>query len=168
VWLASGDEARALVELERELTREASGHLYARECCANTWYAIGAIHLRHGRLDAARAAFEEALARLPAHTPARLGIAAADAGGHLPSIAAATAARDDAATSASVDEAMCRAAACVLARDPATAGRLVDAALARAAAGSAGWLLPIEPILDVPRSADAWHPALARLRARAS
>jgi DNA-binding winged helix-turn-helix (wHTH) protein/cytochrome c-type biogenesis protein CcmH/NrfG len=168
VFLASGDEDRALVELERELTCEASGHLYARECCANTWYAIGAIHLRHGRLDAARTAFEEALARLAAHVTARLGIAAADTGGHLPSTAAVAAARHDAATSASVEDAMCRAAACVLAGDAATAGRLVDAALARAAAGSAGWLLPIEPILRVQRSAEAWQPALARLRARAS
>jgi tetratricopeptide (TPR) repeat protein len=37
VCLARGDRSRALEELERELLNEASGHLYARECCANTW-----------------------------------------------------------------------------------------------------------------------------------
>jgi hypothetical protein len=36
VLLARGDEDAALAELERELEGEKSGHLYARECCANT------------------------------------------------------------------------------------------------------------------------------------
>jgi tetratricopeptide (TPR) repeat protein len=47
VFLARGDERRARESLDRELSYEASGHLYARECCANTWYAIGALHARH-------------------------------------------------------------------------------------------------------------------------
>ena len=44
---------RALESLERELSFEASGHLYARECCANTWYAIGALHQRRQQRDKA-------------------------------------------------------------------------------------------------------------------
>ncbi len=43
VLLARGDEEQAVDELRRELAFEANGHLYARECVANTWYAMGAI-----------------------------------------------------------------------------------------------------------------------------
>ena len=32
-------------------------HIYTRECCANTWYAIGALRCRQGRRDEAEAAF---------------------------------------------------------------------------------------------------------------
>ena len=46
IHLARGDEARALEEFERELAFEDAGQLYARECAANTWYAIGALRLR--------------------------------------------------------------------------------------------------------------------------
>ena len=49
IHLARGDEARALDEFERELSFEAAGHLYARECAANTWYAVGALELRRDR-----------------------------------------------------------------------------------------------------------------------
>ena len=89
-------------------------------------------------------------------------------GGRLPAAAAVEAVRGEMVATESVEQAMCRAAACVLAGETGSAARLVDAALTRAAPGSAGWLLPIDPILDVQRSAEAWQAALARLRARAS
>ena len=41
--LQRGDEAGALDQFERELQSEHAGQLYARECAANTWYAIGAL-----------------------------------------------------------------------------------------------------------------------------
>jgi hypothetical protein len=47
--LRQGDEPGAREAFERELAAEGSGHLYARECAANTWYAIGALHLRRAR-----------------------------------------------------------------------------------------------------------------------
>src|SRR6185503_6686508 len=58
IRLAEDDEAGALEDFNRELANEASGHLYARECCANTWYAIGAVRLRRGETSEARAAFQ--------------------------------------------------------------------------------------------------------------
>ena len=60
IHLARGDETRALEEFERELSFEHAGQLYARECAANTWYAIGALRLRQGRPADARAAFARA------------------------------------------------------------------------------------------------------------
>ena len=47
--------------------RKSSGHLYARECCANTWYAIGALRLRQGKKTEAQQAFAQALERVPNH-----------------------------------------------------------------------------------------------------
>jgi hypothetical protein len=49
-----------------------------------------------------------------------------------------------------------------------SAAPLVDHALAAAPAGNAGWLLPVEPLLNVTTAPDIWAPVLARLRARAA
>jgi DNA-binding winged helix-turn-helix (wHTH) protein len=179
VCLASGHEERALQEFECELTREASGHLYARECCANAWYAIGALHLKRRRLDLAQAAFAHALTRVPTHRMARLGAEAAG-GSEVPGFRSSEVpgfrssevpgfrGSENAAQSRPVDEAIFRAAACVLAGATTDAARIVEEALTRAAPGSAGWTLPIEPLLRVNDAPDLWQTALARMRARAS
>ena len=67
------DAGRAVIAQNR-MRRDAC---YARECAANTWYAIGALRLRQGERDAARIAFERAIARVERHALARLGLAAA-------------------------------------------------------------------------------------------
>src|SRR5262249_17758038 len=51
IHLSRGDSAQALQEFERELASEHSGHLYARECAANTRYAIRAIQGSTGSMD---------------------------------------------------------------------------------------------------------------------
>jgi hypothetical protein len=51
--------------------------------------------------------------------------------------------------------------------DAARAVQIVDKALAAAPPGNAGWLLPVEPMLNISRNPDAWAPVLSRLRARA-
>ena len=61
----------------RELAAEAGGHLYARECCANVWYAIGAMRWRRGDREQAREAFAQALRRVQGHALASIGLAAA-------------------------------------------------------------------------------------------
>ena len=171
IHLARGHEGRALEEFERELSYERSGHLYARECCANTWYAIGAVRLRQRDFSAASAAFRDAMARVPTHPLARIGLAAAvsatapraavqspaDGTDHQPGDAPVP-----------VDLAMARAAQLVLSGAPADAARIVDRALADASPGSAGWLLPIEPLLGAIADPASWGPALARVRNRAA
>jgi tetratricopeptide (TPR) repeat protein len=76
IVLARGDEGGALASFDRELAGEESGQLYARECCANAWYAIGAVRLRRGDRDGALAAFAETVARVPLHPMAHAASAA--------------------------------------------------------------------------------------------
>jgi DNA-binding winged helix-turn-helix (wHTH) protein len=163
--LAAGDGSRALEEFERELANEPGGHLYARECSANTWYAIGALRLRHGRRADAATAFGHALDRLPRHPLARLG--RAYAGGDPEAVTTAVASAASAGRH-SADDILCAAAAHALTGSPVAAAHLLDEALSAAPPGNALWLLPVEPMLHVGAAPGAWTPVLARLRTRAA
>src|SRR5262249_43894907 len=166
VGLACGDEGGGLAEVERELSFEHGGQLYARECAANTWYAIGALSLRRGRRDDARDAFVEATRRVPSHPMAAVGLGAAGAL-DTAAIAAGSASISGRHQSA-VDAALADAARLVLPTDHDAAGRPVGDALAAAPPGNAAWILPVEPLLQVTASPRAWTLALARLRNRAA
>jgi DNA-binding winged helix-turn-helix (wHTH) protein len=170
IRLANGDDDGALEDFERELSHETSGHLYARECCANTWYAIGALRLRRGERTEARDAFQETLDRLPVHPMALAGLAVLGAGdGTRGKHASIASSRNHA--QASVEATMARAAVTIFVAGPATLSNSVQAvehALVAAPGGNAGWLIPIEPLLGVHLHADAWAPVLARLRTRAA
>ena len=72
------------------------------------------------------------------------------------------------APSVLVDRAVSRAVQLVLAGAPTDAARTVEQALAEAAPGSAGWLLPVEPMLRALADPALWGPALARVRNRAA
>jgi tetratricopeptide (TPR) repeat protein len=160
IHLARGEDDAALESFERENALEASGHLYARECCANTWYAIGALKRRQGKLDDARQAFQQAIARVDQHPLARLGLSTLNS-----ALFAGAAQR---AQAASVDTALAGAVMMVLADKHDDAARLMNDALASAPPGNAGWLLPLEPLLHVTSHPNIWAPALARLRTRAA
>jgi DNA-binding winged helix-turn-helix (wHTH) protein len=159
LFLARGDERRARESLERELSFEGSGHLYARECCANTWYAIGALHVRRQQHGEAAAAFQQARARVPNHPMASLAMGIVTAGSLRP-------APDVMAPS--IESAIGQAIVLAAAGDAANAARLVDHALTMAPPGNAGWIVPVEPLLNVASAADVWAPVLARLRTRAA
>jgi tetratricopeptide (TPR) repeat protein len=151
VHLARGDDDRALAEFERELAGEGAGHMYSRECCANTWYAIGALRARQGRAQEAVDGFGQALDRVASHPMAlaalnRDPIGAADS--HTLSLAGAI--------------------RLAIGGAHAGAARSVADALAAADDGNAFWLLPVEPILHVTARADVWAEPLARLRSRAA
>jgi len=163
IQLSCGDETSAMAEFERELSSERAGQLYARECAANTWYAIGALRLRQGRRADACDAFVQATTRVAAHPMARVGLAAA---GQSPLSAGGTSSGSRPVSA--VDDALVQAARLVLANDHDSAGRMVAAALATAPAGNAAWILPVEPLLQVTASPGAWTLALARLRNRAA
>lgn len=166
---ARGDEMRALAEFELELSFEHEGQLYARECCANTWYAIGATRLRQGRPADAGAAFERAIERVATHPLARVGLLAVGSlhRGWAPP-ALHPPAGQPLSRALSVDAAVVRAAQFVVAGDHPGAARLVDEALAGASPGNAGWLLPIEPLLNVATRPEIWARALAQVRNRAA
>jgi DNA-binding winged helix-turn-helix (wHTH) protein len=151
IHLARGNEEGALAEFERELEGEAAGHLYARECCANTWYAIGALRTRQGRPQDAAAAFESALDRIARHP---MALAALD--------------RDP--VGSADPHSLALAGAVRLAKRGAhdSAARSIGDALDAAADGNACWLLPVEPLLHVSARPDVWAGPLARLRSRAA
>ena len=166
---AGGDEAGALEDFDRELSYETSGHLYARECCANTWYAIGAVRLRRGERAEARQAFEQALTRLSIHPMALAGLAVLGAGDGSGEHASIASSRNHAQRT--VEAIIARAAVTIyVAGDSALSNSVdaVDHVLAGSPAGDAGWLIPVEPLLGVHQSPDAWAPVLARLRTRAA
>ena len=159
IHLARDEREAALDAFERELAFEDSKHLYGRECCANTWYAIGCLQLRLGDRGAATSAFEQALARVAVHPLAKLGLAQArgDRDDEIPPVRAG-----------SVDAAIAQVARLVLAGQQREASMLMERALAAASPGSAGWWLPIEPLLRMSANLDVWAPVLARLRTRAA
>jgi DNA-binding winged helix-turn-helix (wHTH) protein len=161
IHLARGDETRALEAFQLELSMEHAGHLYARELAANTWYAIGALRLRQSRPADAAAAFAQALERVAIHPMARVGLLACGTG-------AGEQVRTTGEHTPSVDAAVCRAAQLVVAGAHSEAARAVDEALTAAPAGNAGWLLPVEPLLQVGAHPDVWTRPLARLRNRAA
>jgi DNA-binding winged helix-turn-helix (wHTH) protein/Tfp pilus assembly protein PilF len=166
VHLSRGSEGRALDDFNAELASESAGHLYGRECCANAWYAIGALHLRQNRLADARLAFQRAIERVAVHPLAHIALAAlSEAGGTVASPPADGGGRG---RTGLVDAAISRAAVLSLRGDHAAAAETVHSALAVAPPGGAGWLLPVEPLLYAAAHPQAWAPALERLRGRAA
>jgi tetratricopeptide (TPR) repeat protein len=183
ISLARGDDAAARLHFDHELAAEGGGHLYARECCANVWYAIGAMRLRDGDRAQAQAAFEQALRRVNGHALASIGLAAAMPGSDASAGASAKTeepgprteggsedpqprTRSEDPRPRTVDVAMVRAVALTLGGRRAEAGRLMDDALAAAPPGNAAWVLPVEPLLVV--RGPEWEAPLARLRSRAA
>jgi tetratricopeptide (TPR) repeat protein len=156
--LARNEENEALAAFDRELALEPRGHLYARECSANAWYAIGACHVRRGDRPAARAAFGQAIARIPRHPMAHAGLALASGSSHVVPNAG----------DGSVDAALARAVALAATGAVADAVPRIARALSSAPPGNAGWLLPVEPLLRVAANRAAWAPVLGMLRTRAS
>ena len=167
IAMSRGDREEARAAFERELALDTRGHLYARESCANAWYALGVLCLRETRLADARHALATAREHVPLHPMASLAAAAI----------AAQEGRSEArvppstghSQSSSVDVSIVRAGELVLAGDVDGAAHVVDAALASAPPGTSdGWLLPVEPLLDVASNPATWNSPLGRLRARAA
>jgi DNA-binding winged helix-turn-helix (wHTH) protein len=163
IHLARGNESLAVQEFELELSNEGDGHLYARECCANTWYAIGAMHLRRGRRKDAASAFDRAVQRVARHPMARVGLALSAAPtAPVPPEPQAVARTD------SIEAVLSIAAIHAFHGSHADAAQLVGKTLSAAPPGNAAWLLPVEPLLNVPAAPDEWASALSCLRTRAA
>jgi len=145
------DEAAG--EFKRELSCVTSGQLYARVCAGNAWYALGAIYLRQRRRDEAETAFRYALEAAPGNSSALAAL-----GRPIPV--------PPEGDPRMVETAIARAI--MLAR----AGRHADAAIAyrhaiSTAPPGAGWILPVEPLIDAAARQDIWRDVLALVRQRA-
>ncbi|HSG00036.1 MAG TPA: winged helix-turn-helix domain-containing protein [Vicinamibacterales bacterium] len=171
VSLACGDAHTAEAELARELSFEPAGHIYTRQACANAWIARGAVRLGEGQPTEALAAFDEALVRVPAHP---MALAALSVVGGDDRRAAARRQLDERVAhlrglGAVVEAAQAAAVVAALENRHIEAAALLQAALASAPAGtSAGWTIPVEPLLGVTARPDVWAPVLSTLRARAA
>jgi len=153
VLAALGRLDEAIEAFKRELAFVESGQVYARECAGNTWYALGAIYLRQGRREEADAAFQKAVDVAPGNARA---LAALGRPIRIP----------QSGDPRVVDTAIARAV--VLVR----AGRHVDAAVAcrhalDTAPPGAGWILPVEPLINVSAHPDIWSDVLAVIRQHA-
>ena len=135
-----------------KLTFVATGQLFARQCAANTWYALGAICARQGRRDEAEAAFRQAIETAPGHMYSMAAL-----GCPIPERPA-----DDPRP---VETAIARVIALI------RAGQHVDAAaayrIAVTLAPSAGWLLPVEPLINAAGHPEIWRDVLILVRERA-
>jgi DNA-binding winged helix-turn-helix (wHTH) protein/Tfp pilus assembly protein PilF len=150
VLAAHGRLDEAARQLQRELTWADSGQLYAQKCAANTWYALGAVCLRQQKRAEADAAFKRALTIYPRHVSA-----ASVLHGKVPASASA------------IDAAL--GLAIVLARGGrhVEAARVYHDAVGQTPSGSAGWLLPVEPMLNPLAHPEVWAKALALIANRA-
>lgn len=170
--LARGADDEALGWFDRELSLEQRGHLYTRECCANVWYAIGAVHLRRAQTKEARAAFDQTLRRVSQHAMAHAGLrlllSRARGASSVGTNERPTNTDTPHSAALGVDDAIADAAVMVAAGGAAAAAQHVCRALGAAPAGSAGWRVAIEPLLDTGRTPEAWAPVFALLRTRAS
>jgi len=66
-----------------------------------------------------------------------------------------------------IGAAMAKAAVSAVNGQHGHAAQVIGEALLRAEPGSAGWLLPVDPLIDVTAHPEAWAEALAILRNRA-
>jgi hypothetical protein len=129
------------------------------------------LRLRQDRRADASDAFERALERLPAHAPALAALSVVADAPKRRSMRVRLERRLAALDGygARVEAATARAVSDVLANRPAEAARGMLAALEAAPAGSsAGWTVPVEPLLDVAASPAGWAAVLAVLRDRAA
>jgi hypothetical protein len=170
VRLHRGHDAGAHEAFQRELAFERGGHLYSRECCANTWYALGALSARKGAREDALSAFDETLHRVKGHVMALAAKGALAGGRDRATMDRAIARRltKPRGVVAPVKEALAVAVRHVWDGERHRAAALVQDALARTSPGAAGWLIPVEPMLAVSTHPDPWSPVLAALRIRAA
>jgi hypothetical protein len=166
VQLSRGAEDEALDRFARELARETHTHLYTRESCANTWYAIGALPQRPGRTADAAVAFRRALERVARH-PAAIALASLT-GAPAGEPAAPRAAQAQASPRAAVHRALAEGIGLAGSGRHDAAAAVVGQALAGAEDGSQAWWLPVEPVLHVAAHPVEWAPVLAQLRHRAA
>ncbi|HTM03650.1 MAG TPA: winged helix-turn-helix domain-containing protein [Vicinamibacterales bacterium] len=148
---AEGQLDGAISACMQELSSSStSAQIYAPRCTANTWYSLGAVYLRQRRRDEANAAFASALAVAPGHAAAMAALR-----GELPP------------SGTPLHLAIGRAI--ILAR----AGRHAEAAAEYRQAviaspdASAGWLLPVDPMLNPSAHPEIWADTLAVIGVRA-
>jgi DNA-binding winged helix-turn-helix (wHTH) protein len=153
VLAARGDLEGSAQALTHELSY-AEGQLYARECRSNTWYTLGAVRLRQRRREESEQAFANALQVAPAHvfTLAALGRTRAMLSNDRPR---------------SPESSFADAIGLARSGRHADAAQAWQAAVTRCQVPHAGWILPVEPVINAAAHPDVWADALTTVRTRA-
>jgi DNA-binding winged helix-turn-helix (wHTH) protein len=167
---ADGDGEGARRALERELRDDVTDHLYARECRANAWYGLGALYARDGARAEAMGAFTQASLCVEGHLPALVGQAVVATRVDRVSCERALHHRLGTSTDAplSMDRVLAQAIVRAWNGAPDVAATMILDALTNQPLGAAGWILPVEPMLDVSALPTVWASVLALLRSRAA
>ncbi len=171
---ARGDTSAALASLDEESATNESGHIYAREFVLNARVAAGFMHVTMNDAPAAASTFQQALAEAPGHPRATLGLyAVAVRGADARDCEAARHATEHVIAELvrgerHVEAALVSAGQRIVEGQTAAAIALLDRMLADAPAGPAGWIIPVDPMLEAVRVAPGYPELLAKLAARAS
>jgi DNA-binding winged helix-turn-helix (wHTH) protein len=173
VLAARGNAPAALASFEEETATDASGHIYAREFALNARVAAGFTQLKLNDVPAAASTFRQALADAEGHPRATLGLyAVAMRGADARACDAAKAATDHAIAELirgerQVEAALVSAGERIVRGHTAEAMEVLDRVLTDAPAGPAGWIIPVDPMLEAVRFAPGRAGLLAKLAARA-
>ena len=174
VFSVRGDHAGALRCFNEEIAGGATGHIYGREFIVNARVAIGFTHLVRQEYDAAADAFREALGDAPEHPRATLGLfaLAVHTGDPRPIADATRAVERTIAELRSgnrvIELSLVSAGAHAMRQESAQAIAVLDHLLTTAPAGPAGWIIPVDPMLQSVCATPGVNGLLAKLAARAS
>lgn len=174
VLAARGDAPAALASFDEETATDTSGHIYAREFALNARVAAGFTQLTLKDLAAAAATFRHALTEAQGHPRATVGLyAVAMRGGDAHECDAANAATTHAITELirgerHVEAALVSAGERIVRGQTFEAMAVLDRMLTDAPAGPAGWIIPVDPMLEALAVSPGRAGLLAKLAARAS
>lgn len=169
-----GDRAGALGCFDEEIAGGATGHIYGREFMVNARVAIGFTHLVRREIAAAADAFHAALCEAPQHPRATLGLyAIAVQNGDARGIDDATRAVEQTIAELRsgdrmIELSLVSAGAHAMRGQASEAIAVLDHLLRTAPAGPAGWIIPVDPMLQSLSSAPGFNGLLSKLAARAS
>ncbi|HYE87572.1 MAG TPA: winged helix-turn-helix domain-containing protein [Vicinamibacterales bacterium] len=160
---SAGDRAAALTCFDSEIDTAAT-HVYGREFAVNALVAKGFVHLAENDRGAAEAAFTRALSESPHHPKASAGQYALDGNRSRVETAIERLTQAERTTEA----ALVSAGAFVADGQLDRAIEVLDRLLTTAPAGSAGWIVPIDPMLAAVRDHPGKSALFAKLAARAA
>ena len=174
VLAARGETAAALASFDEEIPTGDTGHIYAREFAQNALVAAGFTRLGMNDVVSAASSFNQALAEAQGHPRATLGLYAVAMRGTDPAGREAAKAATDHAVAELIRGERHAEASLVSAGSHIVRGQndealaVLDRMLTDTPAGPAGWIIPVDPMLEAIRQMPGYTGLLSKLAARAS
>ncbi|MEQ1759293.1 MAG: hypothetical protein ABL986_13300 [Vicinamibacterales bacterium] len=156
VLLAHGEQGKAETDFEFEMLTANARSVDGRESVANSAYALGAIRLRMALSNGVHPASPSVLRDLPSDIMNTSGVLTSTPG-----------AAELTATPNKVDDAIMKATRLALQHRHSEAARLCREAIVNAPPGGSGWLIPVDPLLNISAHPETWAATMFALRQRA-